>query len=139
MGLILSQLPGLRVEWSKCYARGERWIEEVDLTCEEMRRILSYFVWRAEWWTRQGLLREDVEEEMQEALIAYSTEQSQMLLAMGEQFASQWYPLLVANGVVPEWPARFLVNREGDCDMGEMDWVDEEEEGIDDDLDDIFE
>jgi hypothetical protein len=80
----------------------------------------------------------DVGEDMQEALMAYAMKQAQILLEKGELFARQWYPLLMAHGGDPEWPARFLVDCSGGEEMKEVDWMDDEEDGIDDDLDDIF-
>ncbi|KAJ6448830.1 hypothetical protein C8R45DRAFT_1132718 [Mycena sanguinolenta] len=41
---------GLRVEWGKAWARAHRWTEEVDLLEEEMRRILVFLQWKADWW-----------------------------------------------------------------------------------------
>ncbi|KAF7300835.1 hypothetical protein MKEN_01309400 [Mycena kentingensis (nom. inval.)] len=40
----------LRIEWARTRARALRWNEELDLLEEEMRRILAFFSWRAEWW-----------------------------------------------------------------------------------------
>ncbi|KAG2028626.1 hypothetical protein BDR03DRAFT_818726, partial [Suillus americanus] len=41
---------GVRVEWCKSRARALRWAEEVDLLQEEMRRVLQFFNWQANWW-----------------------------------------------------------------------------------------
>ncbi|KAJ7600453.1 hypothetical protein C8J56DRAFT_1038093 [Mycena floridula] len=41
---------GLRVEWSKCWARVRRWREENSLLSEEMRRVLVSLEWKAKWW-----------------------------------------------------------------------------------------
>ncbi|RDX44815.1 hypothetical protein OH76DRAFT_1328515, partial [Lentinus brumalis] len=40
----------LRVEWCKARARAQRWTEECELLQEEMRRVLQYHEWRADWW-----------------------------------------------------------------------------------------
>ncbi|KAG1814844.1 hypothetical protein EV424DRAFT_1473281 [Suillus variegatus] len=39
----------LHVEWCKARARAHRWEEEVQLLCEEMRHVLSFFEWQARW------------------------------------------------------------------------------------------
>ncbi len=31
-----------------------RWAEEVELIQEEMRRVLAFLKWQAEWWRAQG-------------------------------------------------------------------------------------
>ncbi|KAF7983642.1 hypothetical protein HWV62_20588 [Athelia sp. TMB] len=49
----------MRVEWAKSYARRDRWAEEVQLVCEEMRRIIHYFHWKHEWWLRRINRRTD--------------------------------------------------------------------------------
>lgn len=129
---------GLRVEWSKSHARSERWAEEVECLEEEMRRVLAYFEWKAEWWLQQGGLRANEGEDMQEALNAYAVKQAQVLWDMGDSFANQWYPLLVSQGIDPKWPSRYLANQTSHGDQ-----MDVEETGINNDendceLDDIF-
>ena len=39
----------MRVEWAKSRARMMRWKEELLIVQEEMRRVLVYLRWRAEW------------------------------------------------------------------------------------------
>ncbi|KAJ7302318.1 hypothetical protein DFH08DRAFT_978038 [Mycena albidolilacea] len=46
----------LRIEWAKTRARAWRWTEEVDLVEEEMRRVLEFQRWKAEWW--MGLMNQ---------------------------------------------------------------------------------
>ena len=99
---------GLRVEWTKSKARADRWFEEADMLTEEMRRILWYLKWKAEWWTSRKDLR-DVRLDIKEGLEAYSSKQSALLLCMGGQFAAKWYPLLTENELRTEWPQEFLV------------------------------
>ena len=40
----------MRVEWAKAKARMMRWKEELMLIQEEMRRVIVYHKWRADWW-----------------------------------------------------------------------------------------
>ena len=41
----------LRIEWCRTRARAMRWSEEVLLVQEEMRRVLEYMSWLANWWS----------------------------------------------------------------------------------------
>ena len=52
----------LRVEWARSRARVKRSSEEVRLLREEMRRVLSYLDWKAEWWKsrQQARVAQDV-------------------------------------------------------------------------------
>ncbi|KAG1719290.1 hypothetical protein EDB19DRAFT_1898779 [Suillus lakei] len=43
----------LRIEWCKSRARAKRWVEEVQLLREEMRRVAAYLSWHAAWWDRK--------------------------------------------------------------------------------------
>ncbi|KAF8176561.1 hypothetical protein BJ912DRAFT_1024344 [Pholiota molesta] len=45
----------LRIEWCRARARAHRWQEECLLLAEEMRRVLAYFSWQANWWTELSL------------------------------------------------------------------------------------
>jgi hypothetical protein len=130
---------GLRVEWCKCYARAERWKEEVELVLEEMRRVLRFFNWRSSWWHRQSKLRQDVSDALAEGLTAYAHKQVQILQDMGGAFAAQWSPLLAGYGLTHEWPSHFLAN--GTETSSEPFLVPEEEIGDEDELvfdDDLF-
>ncbi|KAJ7601666.1 hypothetical protein DFH06DRAFT_939375, partial [Mycena polygramma] len=40
----------IQVEWMRARARAERWREEVILVEEEMRRVLEFCRWKAQWW-----------------------------------------------------------------------------------------
>ncbi|KAG1725918.1 hypothetical protein EDB19DRAFT_1897703 [Suillus lakei] len=48
---------GVRIEWCKSRARVLHWAEEVDLLQEEMRWVLQFFNWQANWWEEQGVLQ----------------------------------------------------------------------------------
>ncbi|KAJ7430891.1 hypothetical protein B0H11DRAFT_2262792 [Mycena galericulata] len=69
----------LRVEWSRAKARKNRWVEEVELLREEMRRILRYLEWQAEFWDRLALIAEtrgDLTIPIQRGMMAYATKQA---------------------------------------------------------------
>jgi hypothetical protein len=52
-----SPSPAVRVEWCKAWARSRRWMEEVYLLQEEMRRVVASHEYKAAWWRehRNGL------------------------------------------------------------------------------------
>ncbi|KAI0038809.1 hypothetical protein FA95DRAFT_1505012 [Auriscalpium vulgare] len=82
----------LKIEWFKARARSRRWIEEVLLLYEEMRRVVVTCTWRSEQWTSRGAsgLRGDVSPHLHEGLMAYSCKQATMFRAFSEQFVSSW-------------------------------------------------
>ncbi|KAF7311271.1 CxC2 domain-containing protein [Mycena kentingensis (nom. inval.)] len=47
----------IRVDWTRALARKTRWCEEVMLLQEEMRRVLRYLRWQANWWIAHGPIR----------------------------------------------------------------------------------
>jgi hypothetical protein len=100
--------PGMRVEWAKSRARAERWREEVLLLNEEMRRILQYFHWTANWWLAHQSLRSDVTPEVLHGLNAYAAKQANLLQQLVKSFALLWYPELVKNNMPIEWPSIYI-------------------------------
>jgi hypothetical protein len=115
--IVLCSLPlstaihlGLQVEWAKSRARVARWTEEVQLTVEEMCRVLSYLQWKSEWWLAQRSSRSGITEELGEGLSAYAMKQHDMLQRMACRFAAQWWPVLSANNLDMKWPEHFIPN-----------------------------
>ncbi|KAF7360930.1 CxC2 domain-containing protein [Mycena sanguinolenta] len=80
----------LRVEWAKTRARAHRWTEEVDLLEEEMRRILVFLQWRADWWREQKDRRVVDEVEMKEGFAAYAERQAAIQENMKARFTNDW-------------------------------------------------
>ncbi|KAJ7431195.1 hypothetical protein B0H11DRAFT_2262218 [Mycena galericulata] len=69
----------LRVEWSRAKARRSRWVEEVELLREEMRRVLRYLEWQAAFWEdriRITEARDDVAVPMRQGMAAYAAKQA---------------------------------------------------------------
>ena len=99
---------GLRCEWAKCQARSDRWSEEVQLLVEEMRRVICYLDWRANWWLLRVASRSTVDVELAEGLRAYAYKQEHVSRTMAASFAKQWYPLLQANHIAITWPAQYI-------------------------------
>ena len=83
-------LLGLRVEYAKSHARARRWIEEVTLVKEEMRRVLSYFNWKMDWWLQKATSYRSINDEKSLAFIAYANYQVSLLKDVGKHFRSTW-------------------------------------------------
>ncbi|KAK7030161.1 CxC2 domain-containing protein [Favolaschia claudopus] len=80
----------LRVEWAKTRARAWRWTEEVDLLEEEMRRVLEFLKWKAEWWTSLIGQREFLSDEDDEGFLAYAHRQSRIQIDLRARFEGNW-------------------------------------------------
>lgn len=92
------------MEWTKARCRVERWEEEVVLLDEEMRRVLEYCGWKADWW--KGLAAGAPVADSSavvEGMNAYAAEQAQREEHMAENFAAKW--------TVVRENARFLIDR----------------------------
>lgn len=66
---------------------------------EEMRRVIEFCYWKANWWNQQARRRIDVQHasgdftissELEEGLCAYAAEQAAMETAMALLFESKW-------------------------------------------------
>ncbi|KAF8209905.1 hypothetical protein K438DRAFT_1496867, partial [Mycena galopus ATCC 62051] len=77
-------------EWAKTRARAHRWTEDVDLLEEEMRRILVFPQWRADWWQEQKDRRTEEEVEMVEGFIAYAECQATIQETTKARFTNDW-------------------------------------------------
>lgn len=95
----------MRAEWAKTRARARRWSEEVALLQEEMRRVLTYFDWKAAWWRSQGPRYTAVNLDIRSGLCAYAEKQCAMYKQLALKYREHWRPLLAANGFdVPHVP-----------------------------------
>ena len=94
----------MRCEWAKSKARGERWAEDVELLVDEMRRVLTFLDWKANWWRKQQHARIQVEDDLAEGIAAYAAKQANINCSLAQSFAEKWYSLLVDNGLPVEWP-----------------------------------
>jgi hypothetical protein len=127
-------MTGVCVEWAQARARAARWAEEVMLLVEEMRRVLSYMMWRKEWWQKQGELREETRQDVKEGLKAYAMRQGLIVKQLADKFAGQWHPLLMHRKLPVEWPEDLGFREKpgsgkGKEDLGEGEnWNDMEEE-----------
>lgn len=94
---------GLQIEWTKAKCRADRWEEEVVLLDEEMRRVLEYCSWKADWWTVMAGRAQGVESALAEGMTAYAAQQADQERRMAENFAAKW--------VVVRDNARYLIDR----------------------------
>ncbi|KAJ7815837.1 hypothetical protein B0H13DRAFT_2242544 [Mycena leptocephala] len=85
----------IRIEWMKARARADRWREEVMMVEEEMRRVLAYCVWKANWWgdraePTRAPGRQPLTAELAEGLRAYSLEQRHRETQWTVQWGAKW-------------------------------------------------
>jgi hypothetical protein len=86
-----------------------RWEEEVELTLEEMRRVLCYMDWRAQYWQSLTLKRQVPDATLREGVAAYAEKQAYISQAMGRKFSQKWFPILGGNSITPDWPEHYIV------------------------------
>ena len=87
----------LRAEWAKARARAARWLEQVRLLHEEMRRFIASTRHEASEWNlrrshRQGQASptKPVDDELDEGLKAYADEHAAMETAIADNFEAKW-------------------------------------------------
>ncbi|KAJ7147717.1 hypothetical protein C8R43DRAFT_1129633 [Mycena crocata] len=99
----------LRIEWAKTRARFMRQEEQLNLLEEEMRRILAFLDWEADWWDSIASMRpappEDEADRVPgvayapthaaytEGNLAYSRRQAARLRKLRDVFETQWEDL----------------------------------------------
>ncbi|KAJ7137354.1 hypothetical protein C8R43DRAFT_893689 [Mycena crocata] len=90
----------LRIEWAKARARSLRWIEEIDLLEEEMRRIAQFLLWRSEWWEGRVDLRELPDGPQREGEMGYAMRQAKLQADTRTHFLTLWkdLPVLMQTG-----------------------------------------
>jgi hypothetical protein len=98
----------MQIEWAKSKARAERWGEEVKLLREEMRRVIEYFSWKAQWWRVQGPRRTDADGYICNGAVAYAAKQAAMFENMAKSFVEDWYPYVMSKGFFVPWPDKYL-------------------------------
>lgn len=130
--------PDIRIEWTKAHARAERWREELILLEEEMRRVLVFCQWKAEWWDRRQQMRAEVDSELAEGLAAYAKEQAARERFWAADWETKWVAvraraLLVAREQLVDatWEVGLEVEIEEEVAYGEC----ESREGDMEDLD----
>lgn len=80
----------VRREYLKARARKHRWVEEVSLLTEEMRRVLRFLSWRANWWEERDTYWDGVEPDVADGLRAYALRQSASCTGIAAHFSRKW-------------------------------------------------
>ncbi|KAJ7604992.1 hypothetical protein FB45DRAFT_1069709 [Roridomyces roridus] len=80
----------VRVEWSKALARRDRWVEEVLLLREEMRRTLRMLRYTQGQWRDRVALRTNAKPEVVAGVRAYGLRQVAIHARIAEAFRSGW-------------------------------------------------
>ena len=80
----------LQSEWAKSRARAARATEEILLLREEMRRVLEFLQWKADWWLQRTDSRTTVDASLSEGLQAYCKEQSYVQSLLSISFRALW-------------------------------------------------
>ena len=83
-----------QLEWSKSYARTQRWQEEVKLLKEEMRRTLEFLKWKSSLWVIKSSKSDPfLPSALSEGLRAYTFRQADVMMSLHNHFLSLWHGL----------------------------------------------
>ena len=81
----------LQIQWCRTRAHAMRWSEEVLLVQEEMRRVLEYMSWFANWWTSHAAVPSMAHDPyLTEGLTAYAAKQADLRLTLRNHFEMLW-------------------------------------------------
>jgi hypothetical protein len=97
----------LQVEWAKVQARKQRWEEEVLLIQEEMRRVVMFHKWKAEWWRSQAGRRSDAGGSVVHGVTAYAEKQAHLCECLAQSCVAAWLPTLKGNGAASDWETHY--------------------------------
>ena len=79
-----------------------RWSTEVLLVQEEMRRVLEYMSWFANWWTSHAAVPSIAHDPyLTEGLTAYAAKQADLRLSLRNHFKMLWKDVLSELNKVP--------------------------------------
>ncbi|THU79793.1 hypothetical protein K435DRAFT_875068 [Dendrothele bispora CBS 962.96] len=94
-------IDAVRVEYCKSKACLDRSKEEVQLLCEELRRMMEYSLWKAEWWLSRRLggegmlsIGESVTAELADGLNSYALQQVSIMKNRHDHLDKTWTPLI---------------------------------------------
>ena len=97
------------VEWTTSFARLERWVEEVELLQEEMRRVIMFLEWKSlDWLAKVEAHRGDLASDIQSGLNAYAKKQAAVYHDLAVSFANLWHPTLVSYGLQHSWITEYM-------------------------------
>ena len=105
---IINNFTAYRLEWSKAYARSERWREEVMLLKEEMWCTLEFLKWRSTNWldkASQSALKKPLPSpQVLEGLTAYAFQQADIFISLHDHFLSLWCSFASVDGSLDHPP-----------------------------------
>ena len=78
------------MKWAKAMARADRWEEDVALLNEEMRRVLHFCKWKANWWAKQVLLYKGLDAPLAEGLHTCAAKQADMEQQIHLAWSAKW-------------------------------------------------
>ena len=94
----------MRVEWCRSHARAMRYVEEVELLLEEMRRVLAFLEWDRNRWNERALCASKSVNDacrpsaslenkgpLEEGMRAYALCQASVRQRLFVTFAKQWH------------------------------------------------
>jgi hypothetical protein len=67
-----------------------RWSEEVVLLQEEMRHVLAYNTWHADWWEEQVGCGANMQAPYLEGMVAYARRQAHLFRTMHDDCQRYW-------------------------------------------------
>lgn len=120
----------LRVEWLKARARALRFLENIRLLEEEMRRAIVTTEWIANKWDARAIARSAVSAELLDGLSAYAREQAAGERGLALHWSSQWKLVRDLAG------RRLTQNERLEIRMGEGDTYFSNDDNNDVDVDD---
>ena len=117
----------LHIEWLKARARALRYLENIRLLYEEMRRAVVTTKWIAGQWESRATARKDVSAELGDGLSAYAREQADAEYVLAEHWSLKW---LAVQGVAEQ-----CLTQSGGLDirMGESYFSNDDDDDVDDD------
>ncbi|KAJ7704630.1 hypothetical protein B0H14DRAFT_2416236 [Mycena olivaceomarginata] len=76
--------------WARAKARKTRWVEEVMILEEEMRRTLRYLEWQAIWWEVRVDSRPGATVQVRAGVRAYALKQAALYRRLAKHFKAEW-------------------------------------------------
>ena len=99
----------MRVQWTTSRARMERWVEEVQLLQEEMRRVVMFLEWKSEnWLTKRDVRLATAPPSVQSGLRAYAQKQAAIHHGLAVSFSKLWFPTFVSHRLQHSWITDYM-------------------------------
>jgi hypothetical protein len=67
------------------------WEEEVQLVQEEMRRVLAFLLWQAQWWMERRMANSTTSSDQMEGYVAYASRQAALWIKMRDRLFVTWH------------------------------------------------